>query len=242
MIPMSDGVHFYSAGPLSVLGIIIVIGLIVLIIPLLFLGLIGEAFTRLGFSWIAAVAVVLLMLLGSFINIPLWKIRRDTVRISHEEGMSMTTVDTPWADTPVWDTIISLNFGGAVIPIAVSLYFLYRALLVLNSSLVEYVIAGILIVAAVAYVTTRPLTGVGIRTPLFIPGLTALLVGFFLSGQIGLSAGVIAFVSGVSGTLLGANIAHLPAAKNLEVPQISIGGAGTFGAVFISCILSALIA
>ncbi|MEN6443185.1 MAG: DUF1614 domain-containing protein [Methanoregula sp.] len=239
---MSDGVHFYSAGPLSVLGIIIVIGLIVLIIPLLFLGLIGEAFTRLGFSWIAAVAVVLLMLLGSFINIPLWKIRRDTVRISHEEGMSMTNVDTAWADTPVWDTIISLNFGGAVIPVTLSLYFLYRALLVSNSSLAEYVIAGILIVAAVAYVTTRPLTGVGIRTSLFIPGLTALLVGFFLSGQIGLSAGVIAFVSGVFGTLLGANIAHLPAAKKLEVPQISIGGAGTFGAVFISCILSALIA
>ena len=90
--------------------------------------------------------------------------------------------------------------------------------------------------------TTRPITGVGIRTPLFISGLTALLVGFFLSGQIGLSAGVIAFVSGVFGTLLGTDLAHLPASKNLEVPQISIGGAGTFGAVFISCILSALIA
>ena len=73
---------FTRPGPLSVLGIIIVIGLIVLIIPLLFLGLIGEAFTRLGFSWIAAVAVVLLMLLEACLDLG-WKIRRDTVRITH---------------------------------------------------------------------------------------------------------------------------------------------------------------
>jgi uncharacterized membrane protein len=104
------------------------------------------------------------------------------------------------------------------------------------------VIPATLIVAAMAYVTTRVMVGVGLRAPLFIPGLTALLCGILLAGGFGLSAGVIAFVSGTFGTLLGADIAHLRHVGTLEVPQVSIGGAGTFGAIFIGCLLSALIA
>ncbi len=61
---MGDGVRFYSAGPLSVFLIILLIALVIILIPLLILGIIGAAFTRLGFSWIAALAVVLLMLSG----------------------------------------------------------------------------------------------------------------------------------------------------------------------------------
>ena len=33
-----------------------------------------------------------------------------------------------------------------------------------------------------------------------------------------------------------------PAIKDLEVPEVSIGGAGMFGAVFLACVLSALVA
>lgn len=77
---MADGIRFSSAGPLSVLAIILFIGLVLLLIPLLVLGIIGAAFTRLGLSWIAALALVLLMLAGSFVNIPLSHIRRDMIR------------------------------------------------------------------------------------------------------------------------------------------------------------------
>jgi uncharacterized membrane protein len=87
------------------------------------------------------------------------------------------------------------------------------------------------------------MVGLGLRAPLFVPGLTALLCGILLGGGWGLpAAGVIAFAGATFGILLGANIAHLPHVGDLEVPQVSIGGAGTFGAIFIGCILSALIA
>jgi uncharacterized membrane protein len=85
-------------------------------------------------------------------------------------------------------------------------------------------------------------TCAGIQVPLLIPGLTALLAGLLLAGGIGLTAAVTAFVSGVTGVLLGGNIANLHRIKDLEVPEISIGGAGTFGSVFICCMLPALIA
>ena len=79
---MSDGVRFFSAGPLSVIAFIILIGLFILLIPLFILGIIGAAFIRLGFSWISALAVILLMVFGSFVNIPVYRIRRDVIRVS----------------------------------------------------------------------------------------------------------------------------------------------------------------
>ena len=77
---MAGGIRFFSAGPLSVLAIVLLIGLVLLLIPLLVLGVVGAAFTRLGLSWVAALALVLLMLAGSFVNIPLYCIRRDMIR------------------------------------------------------------------------------------------------------------------------------------------------------------------
>ena len=238
---MSNGVRFFSAGPLSVFMIIILIGLVIILIPLLILGMIGAAFTRLGFSWISALAVVLLMLFGSFVTIPVYRIRRDMIRVSQDTA-SVFGVCVPCASGKVWDTTISLNFGGVVIPLCVSLIMVYRAILITGTSLVFTVSAGITIVAIITFVSTRLVTRVGIQVPLFIPGFTALLAGLLLAGGTGLTAAVTAFVSGTTGVLLGGNIANLYRIKDLEVPEVSFGGAGTFGSVFICCMLPALIA
>ncbi|MFZ1898768.1 DUF1614 domain-containing protein [Methanoregula sp.] len=241
---MPNGIRVYSAGPLTILALIIVIGLVVIIVPLLFLGLAGKAITNLvGLSWLTATALVILILVCSLVNIPVWKIRRETVRIPHDGTGQLPDAFTTGEDGGFWETTIAVNLGGAIIPLALSVYLLYRATLVMNGNLLYLqVTAATLIVAAIAFVTTRAVVGVGIRAPLFIPGLTALLCGMLLAGNMGLSAGVIAFVSATFGILLGADIAHLPHVGDLEVLQVSIGGAGTFGAIFIGCILSAFIA
>jgi uncharacterized membrane protein len=239
---MPNDIRVYSGGPLTIVALLVIIGLLVIIVPLLFLGLAGKALTNLvGLSWLTATALVILILLCSLVNLPVWKVRRETIRMPHNE--------TPDAFTPnenggLWETTIAVNLGGAIIPLVMAGYLLYRASLVMSgNTLYLQVLAATLIVAAMAYVTTRPMVGIGLRVPLFIPGLTALLCGILLAGGFGLlSAGVIAFVSATVGILLGANIAHLPHVGDLEVPQVSIGGAGTFGAIFIGCILSALIA
>jgi uncharacterized membrane protein len=238
---MSDGVRFYSAGPLSVFVIIFLIALVVILIPLLILGIIGAAFTRLGFSWISALAVVLLMLFGSFVNIPVYRIRRDMIRVSHNEE-TVFDVCVPCASGQVWDTMISLNLGGAVIPVCVCVYMVYQVFLITGTSLFFTIFAGITIVAIITFFSTRLVTFAGIQVPILIPGLTALLAGLLLAGGIGLLAAVTAFVSGVTGVLLGGNVANLYRIKDLEVPEISVGGAGTFGSIFICCMLPALIA
>jgi uncharacterized membrane protein len=238
---VSNGIRMHSAGPLSVLALILLIGLVILIVPLLFLGLVGAAFTRLGFSWIAALALVLLMLFGSFVNIPLYRIKRDMIRVDHA-ALPFAGTGNSFSPPPVWETVISLNLGGALIPAAVSVYLLYRAIAVADMTVLQPVAVGIVIVAVIAWMATRSVPGYGLRAPLFIPGLAALLCGLLLTGGTGLSAGVTAFVAGTAGTLLGAGIAQLPRIRDMEIPEVSIGGAGMFGAIFLACILSALIA
>ncbi|MHB8165061.1 MAG: DUF1614 domain-containing protein [Methanoregula sp.] len=238
---MADGVRFVSAGALPVLAILLFVGLIIVLIPLLILGVIGAAFTKLGFSWITAIAVVLLMLFGSYVNIPLYRIKRDMVRVT-SDTTAVFGSGSPWQADPVWETIVSINLGGAILPICISLYLLYQAFSITRSSLMVSVGAGILVVALITYFATRPVSGVGLRVPLLIPALTALLMGLLLFGGAGIPATVVAFVSGTIGVLLGGNIARLNRIRDLEVPEMSIGGAGTFSAIFICCILPALIA
>ncbi len=238
---MSDRVRFFSAGPISILMIILLVGLAMILIPLLVLGIIGAAFTRLGFSWISALALVIFMVFGSFVNIPMYRIRRDIVQVYQNE-ISDFDVCVPCASTPVWDTLVSINLGGAVIPICVSLYMMYRAIMILGTSLIFTVMIAIALVGIIAFISTRLVMRSGIQVPLLIPGLTALLAGLLLTGGTGLSAAVTAFVGGTTGVLLGGNIANFYRIKNLEVPSVSFGGAGTFGSIFICCILPALIA
>ncbi|MFA5236596.1 MAG: DUF1614 domain-containing protein [Methanoregula sp.] len=241
---MPSDVRVYSANPLTVIVLLVIIGLLVILVPLLFLGLVGQAFTNLvGLSWLTATALVILILLCSLVNIPVWKIRKETIRMPHTPDGQSPSAFTPNETGGQWETTLAINLGGAIIPVAMACYLLYRASSVVTGDpLYLLVAAATFIVAAMAYVTTRPMVGVGLRAPLFIPGLAALLCGILLAQGLGLTAGIIAFASVVFGTLLGANLAHLPHAGDLEVPMVSIGGAGTFGAIFIGCIISAIIA
>jgi len=238
---MGNGIRIQSAIPVSVIAVIILLGLLVLIIPLFILGMIGAAFVRLGFSWISALVVILLMIFGSFVNIPLYRIRRSVIRLSQSDA-SVRDLYMSNPSSIIWDIPVSCNLGGAVIPAGISAFLLYKAILITGLSLAFAACMGIIIVAVITFFATRIVPGSGIHVPLLIPGLTALLAGLILTGSTGLTAAVTAFVSGTIGTLSGGNIANLFRISDIEIPQVSIGGSGTFGAVFICCILPALIA
>jgi uncharacterized membrane protein len=238
---MAGGIRFFSAGPLSVLAIILLIGVVLLLIPLLVLGIIGAAFTRLGLSWVAALALVFLMLAGSFVNIPLYRIRRDMIRATRLDSEG-NVLAAPFAVPPVWETVISVNLGGGMIPVCVAMYIAYQTVMVTGTTLLMPIAACAAIVMAITYVSAREIAGVGIRVPFIIPALTALLTGILFSGGTGLIAAVTALTGGALGTLAGGNLAHLYSVRDLEVPEVSIGGFGTFGAVFLCCVLPALIA
>ncbi len=225
---MTGGFRFISAGPLPVLAIVLIFGLVLLLIPLLVLGVIGAAFTRLGLSWIAALALVLLILAGSFVNIPLFHVRRDTIRAPPLDPAGNAPA-IPFTVMPVWETVISVNVGGGILPVCIATYMMYQAVIVIGTDLLVPAAICTILVMILTFVSTREIAGIGIRVPLFIPALTALLGGILLAG-------------GVLGTIAGGNLAHLYRVRDLDVPEVSIGGSGTFGAVFLCCILPSLLA
>ena len=238
---MTNSIRFQSIGALTVVAIILFILLVIILIPLVFLGLIGTAFTRLGFSWISALSVVLLILLGSMVNIPVYTLKRDVIQVMHG-GVSMSDPFTAWPKEDVWDTVISVSLGGAIIPACLAAYVLYAAFLHLGTALFIPVAAGIFGVSLITFVSTRAVPGTGLQVPLLIPALTALLIGLAFAGNVGLAASVTAMVSGIFGVLIGGNLAQVGKIRDLNIPAVSFGGSGTFGAVLFCCIIPALIA
>ncbi|MDD1675251.1 MAG: DUF1614 domain-containing protein [Methanomicrobiales archaeon] len=228
--------------PFTVLMLVILVGLFIIVLPFLFLSLIGTAFIKLGFSWREVIILLFLTLAGSFVNIPITTIPGEPV-IMQEETPSIFGILYRIRDvTPT--TRVAINVGGAIIPISISLYLLYNSATMLDPAIVPLSLIGVVVVSGFVKMVARPVRGVGIVTPFFIPPLAALASGLLLStlSPEPIAAAIIAYVSGTLGTLIGADIANLHRIRELASPVISIGGAGTFDGVFLSGIIAAFLA
>jgi uncharacterized membrane protein len=125
------------------------------------------------------------------------------------------------------------------VPVLISIYVLTRQ----PDAIVPSAL-GALIVAVVVHQWARPVRGLGIAIPMFIPPIVAAVAAWALAAFFGRSAHVdaIAYVGGVIGTLAGADLANLDKLRDLGAPVASIGGAGTFDGVFLTGIVAVLLA
>jgi len=94
------------------------------------------------------------------------------------------------------------------------------------------------VVAFITYLVARPVKGLGIATPAFIPPIAAALMAYVLPST---TPAVTAYTSGVLGTLIGADLTNLHKIPSLGAKIASIGGAGTFDGIFLSGIISTLL-
>jgi len=133
--------------------------------------------------------------------------------------------------TPNQYTLISLFF------VLISFYFLYRSWQA-GFSLAAVLMATILMIIVCKFLA-RPVPGRGIALPAFIPPLFAVLFAFLLAPEF---AAPTAFISGVLGTLIGADILNLRRIQKISPGYLSIGGAGVFDGIFLVGIISALLA
>jgi uncharacterized membrane protein len=190
------------------------------------------AYLRMGFGPHAAVVLLFASLAGSYLNLPVARLPAHQI-VSGEEipffGMSyVIPVVVNWPGT-----VIAVNIGGAVIPSLLLLYLLVR-----NQLWVRGLVATA-IVTAVCHTLARPVPGLGIALPVFVPPFSAAVTALLLSrGQ----AGPLAYISGSLGTLIGADLLNLDKVRGLGAPVASIGGAGTFDGIFLTGVLAVLIA
>ena len=113
---------------------------------------------------------------------------------------------TPFAVPPVWETVISVNLGGGILPVCIAVYMMYQAVMVTGTALLVPVALCAVLVMVISFVSTREIAGVGIRVPFIIPALTALLAGVLFSGGTGLTAAVTALAGGTLGTIAGGTL------------------------------------
>ncbi|MFH0897819.1 MAG: DUF1614 domain-containing protein, partial [Candidatus Bathyarchaeota archaeon] len=202
---------------------------------LIFIGVIGVAFQEVGFSVFTTAFILIATLVGSYVNIPLLKLN-STIPIVKEKFVSFFGMmyRIPQFEYGEIKTVIAVNLGGALVPSFVSFYLLWK-----SPSIALYALAGVAVVALVTHSVARPVKGVGIITPTFIPPLTAIILANLLqSGE----PKIVAYVSGVRGALIGADLSNLGVIPDLGAPVASIGGAGTFDGVFLSGIMAVLLA
>jgi len=196
------------------------------------------AYSVLGLSPKAAVFALLASLIGSYINIPLYTVESGPMQTAATVNNFGVLYSVPFQYTGS-QTTVAINVGGALVPLLICAYALFRKPSALLPS-----ILGTAIVAWVAHQFAYPVRGLGIAIPLFIPPLTAAIVAILLGNAMRVrdSLHVIAYVSGVLGALIGADLTNLNRIADLGTPVASIGGAGTFDGVFLTGIVAVLFA
>jgi len=206
--------------------------LLILAIPFLFLVLnyhISElAFVKLGIPANLIFAVFILSLLGGLINIPISK-RKITQKDELPPLMSMFFYYPP----RMREQIIAINVGGAIVPILISIYLFKFA------PIVPVIIATTIITILTKFLA-RPVPGIGIAMPAFIPPIVAAVLAMLLAHNQNPAA--VAYISGVIGTLVGADLLNLNKISKMGGYVLSIGGAGVFDGIFLIGVIAALLA
>lgn len=220
----------------SYLFLAILLALLIAVVALVFFGVLSIAFEKVGFTPVTILLILAGTLIGSFINIPLLKLKT-TVPVILEETVSWfgMTYRIPQVEYGEKVTQVAVNVGGALIPTAVCIYLLIKS----APSTIILSFVGVAAVALVTHLVARPVKGVGVTTPVFIPPIAAAVAALILSPAHPIT---IAYVAGVLGTLIGADLLNLRKVPALGAPVVSIGGAGTFDGVFLTGIIAVLLA
>jgi len=197
-----------------------------LLLALVYFNLATFSLERLGLTPGGALLMVMASLIGSTINIPLSR-RRILVQEQPRPFMAFFFYYPP----AVREQVVAINVGGALIPLGLCAYLLPRA------PLLETVVTAA-VVTAVAKALARPTPGVGITMPAFVPPLVSAAVAQLIAaGQ----AAPVAYIAGVIGTLVGADLLNLQAVRRMPAQLLSIGGAGVFDGIFLVGIVAVLL-
>ncbi|MDT3735881.1 MAG: DUF1614 domain-containing protein [Denitratisoma sp.] len=214
------------------------IRLLLLVVALAFLvafvqiGVLQLAFHKLGLSADSAVLLLMVTLFGSLLNLPLFTVRTDPAE--QEKRLR----DIPRAllgriKVLPGRTVIAVNVGGCVVPLAFSLY-----LFNLSQPGVLHTIVAVATVAMVSYGISFSIPRVGIAMPVLVAPLTAAVAAVMLDPE---QAPALAYIGGTLGVLIGADILRLKDIGRLGEPMASIGGAGSFDGIFVTGIVAVLL-
>src|SRR5947208_5068019 len=148
--------------------------LLAFLVALLEVGVLGYAYEKLGIDRRYISALLMLSLLGSYVNIPIAELPAEPMAAGREVGVfGMRYVIPSVMEWP--RTILAINLGGAVIPTLLSAYLLVK------HALYGPALIGVAVVTALVHWLARPVPGVGIAVPTLVPRLAPVAVARPLS-------------------------------------------------------------
>jgi len=205
--------------------------LIAVILFFLFFELVTISFTKLGIPRWLTIVIFAASLVGSVMNIPVYREQVTTGESGFFQSRRVIYHRPPV--TPE-EKIIAVNVGGAVIPVALSIYLMQHAPLART-------ILATGAMTALTYFLAQPVSGVGIEIPVFVPPIAAAVLAVVLTGH-WRGAAPLAYISGVLGTLIGADLLHIGDVGGAAGQVLSIGGAGVFDGIFLVGVVAAFLA
>ncbi len=241
---MNRGIEGGPFGPhaLPLLGCLTLAAVLLLfcLLPVFLVDLLHQALDRLHLSPLAAALAVLGILFGSLVNLPVHRIDRLEPQPDFVVGAFGVGWFTPRMRWTRMQTVIAVNVGGCVVP---TLLALHQTAWLSGADPHTLGLAVLVVLAnvGVCYRAARPVPGVGIM----MPGLVSPLVSVGLTWLLGVPVEfrpAVAFIAGVTGPLVGADLLHLRQISQMAVGVLSIGGAGTFDGIVLSGVLAALLA
>lgn len=208
--------------------------LLAVVIAFLFIGIAQSAFARIGFNETEFALILFATFLGSFVNLPVYRVKRLARMVSYQEvRVFWLTYKVPQFDVKKVSTTIAINVGGALVPIIVSGYLLATHIDFLRPATV-----GVLVTSLIVHLVARRVNGVGIVTPAFVPPIAAAVIAIIITLGMPGGAAIVAYVSGTLGALIGADLTNLRGVGDLGANMVSIGGAGTFDGVFLTGLIA----
>ncbi|MGE5193987.1 MAG: DUF1614 domain-containing protein [Deltaproteobacteria bacterium] len=230
-------------GALGCLGLFLAL-LFVCLMPLVLIDTMRAALENLHLSAVAATVVIAGIFAGSLINIPIRHLQREQQQLVETLAIfSFWGWDQPRFVRMREDTVIAVNVGGCLIPVGLAAW---QVMNLMDAG--GWPLGALAIVAtvnvAICYLIAIPVNGVGIMMPWLASPVTAIGLTWLLLAPHAYDPvrAPVAFVAGVLGPLVGADLLHLKDITKVSVGMLSIGGAGTFDGIVLSGVLAALLA
>jgi len=197
------------------------------------IGTVGLAAEKLGLSPQLALGFLLASIVGSTINIPIGQIPAhgplEPAGVVRHLGVGYLIPHRRLPGT----TVLAVNVGGAVVPSLLAIYLL------VHDNLGSGTFLAVAAVVLYVHIAARPVQGIGIVVPGIFPPLVAAGAAILLGGP---HVAAVAYVGGVAGCLIGADLMNLGRLPGVGAPVASIGGAGTFDGIFLTGLMAVLMA
>ena len=217
-------------------NILMFIGFLVISPLLLFLFLV---LITIGVQPSLALTLTLGSLLTSYINVVVAEV---TYYVPFNPFMDlMKLFPIPIIIQRIDKLFLEVNIGGAVIPTIVSIYligtYLIHNMLILVSFIVSLIISSLII-----WRSARLIPGIGITLPTALPVLLTLMFTLVSTAVFHANPLAFSYSLGSLSTLLGADILNIRKVIRLMRGYVSIGGAGVFDGIYITGLMSLILA